>query len=426
MFVVYYIAVTTMGAIVTDWTNDTLFGEMIMPTVSDWMVSIGAAEWLQGLVVDGIIGGVGAVLGFVPQMVILFFLLSVLENCGYMVRIAFIMDRIFRRFGLSGKSFIPMLIGSGCGIPGIMASKTIETQSDRRMTVMTTTFIPCGAKLPIIALIAGAIYPTTSWWVSPSIYFLGVAAVLVTGIMLKKTRMFVGEAAPFVMELPRYHIPTLRNVLMQMWERSKSFIIKAGTVIFIAVGIIWFLQTFNWNLQMVEQSESILASIGRALAPIFAPIGFGNWQATVATISGLVAKEAVVGTLGVLFGIAEAAEDDPALLASVAGMFTVVSAYSFMVFNMLCAPCFAAIGAMRREMNNWKWTVFAVAYQTIFAYVIAFIVYQLGIVFLLGASFGFATVIAIAALLGLIWMMVRPGYKGEKVSAAGAKARVGA
>lgn len=413
MFIVYFISVSWLGTIVTDWTNDTLFGAWVQPAVGDFLANVGAAEWLQSLVVDGIIGGVGAVLGFVPQMMILFFFLAILEDCGYMARVAFIMDRIFRKFGLSGKSFIPMLIASGCGVPGIMASRTIEQEKDRKMTIMTTTFIPCGAKLPIIALIAGAMFAEKSWWVAPSTYFLGIAMVLFSGIVLKKTKLFTGDPAPFVMELPQYHVPGAKGVLIHMWERGKAFIVKAGTIIFVACGVIWFLSSFSWSLKMVDEGDSILASIGNVIAPIFAPLGFGNWKAAVATVTGLVAKENVVGTFGVLFGISEAAEDDPALLAQVATMFTVISAYAFMAFNLLCAPCFAAIGAIKREMMGWKWTLIAIGYQTVLAYAVALIIYQLGGLLAGAVSFGAGTVAALLVLAFMLWMLFRP-YKTKK------------
>lgn len=324
MWGVYYIAVSSLGTIATDWTNDVLFGEIIQGNVSNFLASLNVAEWLQGLVVDGLIGGVGAVLGFVPQIMLLFLLLSILEDCGYMSRVAFIMDRIFRKFGLSGKSFIPMLISSGCGVPGVMSTRTIENDRDRKMTIMLTTFIPCGAKIPIIALFAGALFGGASW-VAPSMYFLGIAMIIICGIILKKTSLFAGEPSPFVMELPQYHVPSAKGVLIHMWDRGKAFIIKAGTIIFVACGVIWFLQSFNWSLQMVDAGDSILASLGNIVAPIFAPLGFGNWQSSVATVTGLVAKENVVGTFGVLFGISDATEQDPTLLASVASMFTVAS-----------------------------------------------------------------------------------------------------
>lgn len=414
MFGVYYISVSWLGTIVTDWTNDTLFAETIQPAVTSALTSIGCADWLIGLIVDGCIGGVGAVLGFVPQMMILFILLSILEDCGYMARVAFIMDRIFRKFGLSGKSFIPMLISSGCGVPGVMACKTIENDKDRRMTVMTTTFIPCGAKLPVIALIGGAMFPEITW-LAPAIYFLGIGAVLLSGIILKKTKMFAGEPAPFVMELPSYHVPAPKGVLLHMWERAKSFIIKAGTIIFLACGVIWFLSNFgftNGSFGMVDTEVSMLAVIGSFLAPIFAPLGFGEWQSAVATITGLVAKENVVGTFGVLFGLGEVAEDAPGLLAQIAMLFPYgAAAVSFLIFNMLCAPCFAAIGAIRREMASAKWTWFAIGYQTALAYSLALIVNQIGGLLTGALPFGIGTVIALILLALLIFLLVRPAHK---------------
>lgn len=408
MFIVYYISVSSVGTIVTDWMNETLFGSWITGGVSSLLESVGAAGWLQSLIVDGIIGGVGAVLGFVPQMMILFFFLSFLEDCGYMARVAFIMDRIFRKLGLSGKSFIPMLISSGCGVPGIMASRTIESEKDRKMTIMVTTFIPCGAKLPIIALIAGAMFPGSSWWVAPSMYFLGILMVILSGIILKKTPLFSGEPSPFVMELPQYHMPAAKNLFLHIWERGRAFIVKAGTVIFVASGLIWFLSNFGWNLRMVDQDESILASIGHFITPMFSPLGFGDWRAAVATVTGLAAKENVVSTLSVLLGVSEGAESTPALLASVAGMFSMVSAYAFMVFNMLCAPCVAAIGAIHREMGSVKWTLIAVGYQTALAYIISLLIYQFGRVLFLGHTVSAGTIAAIAAALILIWLVVRP------------------
>ncbi|NFI93128.1 ferrous iron transport protein B [Clostridium botulinum] len=400
MWGVYYIAVSSLGTIATDWTNDTLFGEIISGNVSTWLEGVGVAAWLQGLVVDGLIGGVGAVLGFVPQIMILFFLLSILEDCGYMSRVAFIMDRIFRKFGLSGKSFIPMLISSGCGVPGIMATRTMENDRDRKMTIMLTTFIPCGAKIPIIALFAGAIFGGASW-VAPSVYFLGIIMIIICGILLKKTKLFQGEPAPFVMELPQYHIPSLKGVLMHMWDRGKAFIIKAGTIIFVACGAIWFMQSFNWSLEMVDAGDSILASIGNVFAPIFAPLGFGNWQSAVATITGLVAKENVVATFGILFGIAEATEEDPTLLMNVAGVFTAVSAFSFIAFNMLCAPCFAAIGAIKREMGSWKWTWITLGFQTGTAYLVALLINQVGNVLFYGGNI-IGALISIAIVVAII------------------------
>ncbi|MBW7572258.1 ferrous iron transport protein B [Caproiciproducens faecalis] len=420
MFIVYYVSVSWLGTIVTDWTNDTLFGEIVQPAVGSWLTAVGAAEWLNSLIVDGIVGGVGAVLGFVPQMFILFFFLSILEDCGYMARVAFIMDRIFRKFGLSGKSFIPLLIASGCGVPGIMASRTIENEKDRKMTIMVTTFIPCGAKLPLIALVGGAFFPGSPW-VAPAMYFMGILMVIISGIILKKTRLFVGDPAPFVMELPQYHIPGAKGVLIHMWERGKAFIIKAGTVIFVACGLIWFLSNFSWSMQMVEQDQSILASIGHFIAPIFAPLGFGTWQAAVTTVSGLVAKENLVGTFGVLYGLADAAEDDPAMIGEFAALFTTVSAMSFMVFNLLCAPCFAAIGAIKREMGGWKWTLIALGYQTGLAYVVAFMIYQIGSVLVLGQAFGVGTAIAILLLAGILYLMFRSYKPKSEQSLKGAR-----
>jgi len=413
MWVVYYVSIQTVGDWSIGWV-ETLF-EWIGGGIDGALEAAGAAAWLKGLILDGILGGVGAVLGFVPQMMILFFFLSLLEDCGYMARVAFIMDRIFRKFGLSGKSFIPMLISSGCGVPGIMATRTIENEKDRKMTIMVTTFIPCGAKLPIIALIAGALFPSASW-VAPSMYFLGIGMVILSGIILKKTRLFAGEPAPFVMELPQYHIPTFKGVVIHMWERARAFIIKAGTIIFIACGVIWFLSNFGFGdggFGMIDQNDSLLAALGGLIAPIFAPLGFGNWQAAVATITGLVAKENVVGTFGVLFGLGEVGEDSAGLLANIATMFTTVSAMSFMVFNLLCAPCFAAIGAIKREMFSWKWMFIAVGYQTVLAYVMAFIVYQLGTVIFLGAGFGIGAGIAIALILCIIWLLFRSGSNAD-------------
>ncbi len=411
MFVVYYIAIGTVGTFLTDWTNDVLFGEIIPPAVQGWMEGVGCADWLVGLVVDGIIGGCGAVLGFVPQMLVLFLMLSILEDVGYMARVAFIMDRIFRKFGLSGKSFIPMLIGSGCGVPGVMASRTIENERDRRMTIMTTCFIPCGAKMPIIGLFAGALFGG-SGLVAVSAYFIGVIAIVVSGIMLKKTRAFAGDPAPFVMELPQYHVPAAGNVLRATWERGWSFIKRAGTIILASSIILWFLQGFGFtdgSFGMVEDNNSsLLAAIGGAVAFLFAPLGFGDWQSTVATVTGLIAKENVVSTFGVLFHIGEeVAEDDAGLLAAVATHYTAISAYSFMVFNLLCAPCFAAMGAIKREMNNGKWTLAAIGYMCGFAYLVALIIYQIGGLLLHEVSFGIGTIAAILALAFLVYMMVR-------------------
>ena len=409
MFVVYYIAISTVGDLVTGFTNDTLFGEWIVGGLGTWFANIGVADWLSGLIVDGIVGGVGAVIGFVPQMLILFLMLSILEDIGYMARVAFIMDRVFRKFGLSGKSFIPMLIGSGCSVPGIMASRTIENERDRRMTVMTTSFIPCGAKMPIIALFAGALFGG-SGLVATSAYFIGVAAVIISGIILKKTKPFAGKPAPFVMELPAYHVPAAGNILHSTWERGWSFIRRAGTIILASAVVLWFLQAFGFQdgvFQMVEDNNtSLLAAIGSFIAPIFAPLGFGNWKPAVATFTGLIAKENVVGTFGVLYGFAEVAEDGAEIWSTLAADFTGLTAYSFMLFNLLCAPCFAAMGAIRREMNSAKWTWAAIGYMTVFAYAVSLIAYQLGSLFI-GGSFNIGTVAAFLVLAFMLWLMLR-------------------
>lgn len=415
MWFVYYISVTTVGTIVTDWTNDVLFGEIIPPAVDSFLTSIQCADWLHGLIVDGIIGGVGAVIGFVPQMLVLFFFLAILEDCGYMARVAFIMDRIFRKFGLSGKSFIPMLIGTGCGVPAVMASRTIESDRDRKMTIMTTTFIPCSAKMPIIGLIAGAIFHGASW-VAPSAYFVGMAAVIISGIMLKKTKLFAGDPAPFVMEMPAYHTPRAVNVLRSMWERGSSFIKKAGTIILLSTIVLWFLQGFGWEkgaFGMVDDIDhSILSSIGQTFAWIFSPLGWGDWKAAVASVTGLIAKENVVATFGQLYGFAEVAEEGNEFWGQLSASFTPLAAYSFMVFNLLCAPCFAAMGAIKREMNNTKWFWIAIGYQCGFAYVCSLIVYQLGSLFN-GGSFGFGTIVGFILLIGLIYLLVRPSKESE-------------
>ena len=419
MFVVYYISVTTVGTIVTDWTNDVLFGEIIPPAIEKVLVALNCADWLQGLILDGIVAGVGAVLGFVPQMLVLFFFLAILESCGYMARVAFIMDRIFRKFGLSGKSFIPMLIGSGCGVPGVMASRTIENDRDRKMTIMTTTFIPCGAKLPIIALIAGALFDG-AWWVAPSSYFVGVAAIIVSGIILKKTKMFAGDPAPFVMELPAYHLPTAGNVLRSMWERGWSFIKKAGTIITLSTILLWFLMNFGWldghfgMLDMETQlNDSILAKIGGVIAPIFKPLGWGNWKMAVAAVTGLIAKENVVSTFGMLFGFgSEIAEDGQEVWGTLAHSMSAIASYSFLVFNLLCAPCFAAMGAIKREMNNTKWFFFAIGYQCGLAYLVSLCIFQIGSLFT-GATFGFGTIVAVAIIIAFIYLLFRP-YKQSK------------
>ena len=418
MFLVYYVSVTSVGAILTDWTNDTLFGEWIIPGAQSFFESIGCADWLTGLIVDGVISGVGAVLGFVPQMLVLFLFLAFLEACGYMARVAFIMDRIFRKFGLSGKSFIPMLIGSGCGVPGVMASRTIENDRDRKMTIMTTTFIPCGAKLPIIALIAGEFFDNAGW-VAWSSYFVGVAAIICSGIILKKTKMFAGEPAPFVMELPAYHWPTVGNVLRSMWERGWSFIKKAGTIILLSTIILWFLMSFGWvdgsfgMLEAEQLNDSILSKIGSAIAWIFIPLGWTQggegWKMAVSAVSGLIAKENVVATFGLLFGFSEVAEDGAEIWGNLAAVMTPVAAYGYLVFNLLCAPCFAAMGAIKREMNNAKWFWFAIGYQCGLAYVVALCIYQIGTLITTG-TFGIGTLVAFVCIAGILYLLFRP-YK---------------
>lgn len=422
MIIVYYVSVSTVGTWATDWANDGVFGEgwslfgLEIPGIpvllGSALEAVGCAEWLSGLILDGIVAGVGAVLGFVPQMLVLFIFLAFLEACGYMARVAFIMDRIFRKFGLSGKSFIPMLIGSGCGVPGIMASRTIENDRDRKMTIMTTTFIPCGAKLPIIGLIAGALF-ADAWWVAPSAYFIGIAAIICSGIILKKTKMFAGDPAPFVMELPAYHLPTVVNVLRSMWERGWSFIKKAGTIILLSTIFVWFTTYFGWvdgQFRMLEDMEidhSILAGIGNVLSWIFIPLGWGDWKSAVAAITGLVAKENVVGTFGILYGFAEVAENGEEIWGTLATSMSAIAAYSFLVFNLLCAPCFAAMGAIKREMNNAKWFWFAIGYQTGLAYIVSLCIYQIGNLFINGV-FGIGTVVAFALVIGFIYLLVRP------------------
>lgn len=427
MWLVYYVSVTTVGGILTDWTNDTLFGEWIIPGAQTLFENIGCADWLTGLIVDGVISGVGAVLGFVPQMLVLFMFLAFLESCGYMARVAFIMDRIFRKFGLSGKSFIPMMIGMGCGVPGVMASRTIENDRDRKMTIMTTTFIPCGAKLPIIALITGAFFGNAGW-VAWSAYILGIAAIVCSGIILKKTKMFSGEPAPFVMELPAYHWPTVSNVLRSMWERGWSFIKKAGTIITLSTIVLWFLMNFGWadggfgmldfeGLEGVAletaQAGCLLARIGSAIAWIFTPLGWtqsgSGWKMTVAAVSGLIAKENVVATFGMLFGFAEVAEDGTEIWGSLATVLTPVAAYGYLAFNLLCAPCFAAMGAIKREMNNAKWFWFAIGYQCGLAYIVSMCIYQIGTLITTGV-FGIGTVAAFLCVIGFIYLLFRP-YK---------------
>ena len=416
MWIVYYVSVSTVGGFVTDWTNDVLFGEIIPPAIESALEAVHCAAWLQGLILDGIVAGVGAVLGFVPQMLVLFLFLAFLESCGYMARVAFIMDRIFRKFGLSGKSFIPMLIGSGCGVPGVMASRTIENDRDRKMTIMTTTFVPCGAKLPIIAMIAGAFF-NNSGWVATSSYFVGIAAIICSGIILKKTKMFAGEPAPFVMELPAYHWPTVGNVLRSVWERAWSFIKKAGTIILLSTIVLWFLMGFGWeggSFGMVEElNNSILAKIGSAIAWIFAPLGWTKagegWKMAVAAVTGLIAKENVVATFGMLFGFAEVAEDGAEIWGNLAQVMTPIAAYGFLVFNLLCAPCFAAMGAIKREMNNAKWFWFAIGYQCGLAYVVSLCIYQIGTL-LTGGGFGIGTVVAFVLVAAFLYLLFRP-YK---------------
>ena len=424
MWLVYYVSVTTVGTFVTDWTND-VFVVAIQDFFTNILTGIGASDMVMGLVVDGIIGGLGAVLGFVPQMAILFLFLSILEDCGYMVRIAFVMDRVFRHFGLSGKSFIPLLISSGCGIPGIMASKTIEQDNDRRLTIMTATFIPCGAKLPVIALMGGVIAGETagyaeSSFIAPLMYFIGIVAVLVAAIILKKTKPFSGKPAPFVMELPQYHIPQVKTVLLHVWERLKGFIIKAGTILFLACVVMWFLGGFGFTdggFGMVEDSaDSLMAAIGGVIAPIFAPLGFGEWQPVAASISGFTAKEAIVSTMGVLANVAGDTEDAVNVAAGVASWFpTGIAAFSFLMFNLLDSPCLAAIATMAKEMNDRKWFWFAILFQNIFAYIVCLCFYQIGS-FVTGGAFGIGTVVGFAVLIVMLFLLFRPDpYKDQKV-----------
>ena len=427
MWLMYAIAMGTsvadggigIGTFATGWTNDVLFGEIVPNALGGFLEGLGIADWLYGLIMDGIVAGVGAVLGFVPQMLVLFFLLSILEDVGYMARVAFIMDRIFRKFGLSGKSFIPMLVGTGCGVPGVMASRTIENERDRRMTIMTTCFIPCGAKMPIIGLFAGALFGGSSW-VATSAYFIGFAAIIISGIILKKTKLFAGDPAPFVMELPAYHVPAWGNVLRATWERGWSFIKRAGTVILASTIILWFLQGFgfeNGAFGMVEdQDNSLLAAIASCIAWIFIPQGFGNWRATVASISGLIAKENVVGTFGVLYHFGgELSENGDEIWGEVANDFTYISAYSFMIFNLLCAPCFAAMGAIKREMNNGKWTAIAIGYMCLLAYCASLVVYQIGGLIAGEVGFNFFTIVAVAIIAFTIYLLFRPN-KYENVN----------
>ena len=413
MFLVYYISISTIGTMGTDWVNEELFGNIIPTYLGGWLESMGIAAWLYSLIMDGIVAGVGAVLGFLPQMLVLFICLAILEDCGYMARVAFVLDRIFRKFGLSGKSFIPMLVTTGCGVPGIMASRTIENDNDRRMTIMTTTFIPCGAKLPIIALISGAFFPDQSW-VAPSTYFLGIACVIVSGIILKKTKLFAGDPAPFVIELPAYHFPGVKGVLRTMCERGLAFVKKAGTIVLLATILVWFLQGFNWHLQMVDTEDSMLAAIGSVIAPIFKPLGFGDWRAAVASVTGLLAKENLVGTFGILYGFSEVAEDGAEFWPELASAYTPIAAYAMMAFNLLCVPCMAAVGALRREMMSGKMTWFAIIYQCVLAYIVALWIYQFGMLITTGA-FGIGTVVAILTVLMVLYLLfIKKPYSPEK------------
>jgi ferrous iron transport protein B len=417
MFLIYYISVSTVGGWATDWVNDTLFESIIPPAVESFLNSVNSAQWLSSLILDGIIAGVGAVLGFLPQMIILFFFLTLLEDLGYMTRVAFIMDKVFHKFGLSGKSVIPMLIGTGCSVPGIMASRTIESEQNRKMTIMTTSFIPCSAKLPVIALISGALFPG-SVWVAPAAYFIGIAAVICSGIILKKTRSFSSDDTPFVMELPAYRLPGFKNMVIHIWDRTRSFIKKAGTIIFLASGIIWFLSSFNRRLQMVDASDSILAFLGNILAPVFMPLGWGDWKATVATLTGLAAKENIVGTFGILYGYQEVAESGVEIQANLSASFSQLAGFSFLVFNLLCAPCFAAIGAIRREMGSAKWTFIAIGYQTVLAYTVSFCIYQLGMLFA-GNGFNVFCAIAVALVFYFVYLLFRPHNKKDSLQKTG-------
>lgn len=411
MWVIYYLAIQTVGTIGTDWINDVLFGEWIPTTVENLLVSWNVASWMQALILDGIIAGIGAVLGFLPQLIVLFLCLAILEDCGYMARIAFVMDRLFRKFGLSGKSFIPMLIATGCGVPGVMASRTIENEKDRKLTVMVTTFMPCSAKLPIIALIAGAFFPHSSW-VAPSAYFVGITAIVLSGIALKKTKLFSGDPAPFIMELPAYHFPQVKNVLFQTYTRARAFVKKTGTIIFVSCILIWFTSSYNFRLQAVAEDQSILAAFGRLIAPLFIPLGWGHWKGAVATITGLVAKENVIGTFGILYGnLADISEDGQEIWQLLQTDYTAVSAYSFLIFNLLCAPCFAAIGAIHREMGNAKWTWLAIGYQCGLAYAVSLVVYQFGHVIFEGAPLSLGTLVATIVLAGMIYAIVRREHR---------------
>ncbi len=427
MWVVYFLAINTIGAMGTDWVNDVLFGEIVPGAVEGFLDSIGTADWLKGLILDGIVAGVGAVLGFLPQMIVLFICLAFLEGCGYMARIAFIMDRIFRRFGLSGKSFIPMMVGTGCGVPGVMASRTIENERDRRMTIMTTTFIPCGAKLPIIGLIAGALFGNSAL-VGWSAYVVGIAAIVISGIILKKTKMFAGEPAPFVMELPAYHIPTLSSIFHSVWERASSFVKKAGTVILLATILVWFMSSFgflNGSFQMLPEEDfmehSILAALGNTVAWIFAPLGWGSWKPAVATVTGLIAKENVVGTFGILYKYGEVSEMGEEIWANLQAEMTALAGYSFLVFNLLCAPCFAAIGAIKREMNSARWTWFAIGYQCGFAYLASLVIYQIGSA-VTGNMNPVGLIVALAVLAGTLYLLFRPYKEATRLTTSAIKA----
>ena len=426
MWVVYFLAINTIGTMGTDWVNDVLFGEIVPGAVEGLLDSIGAADWLKGLILDGIVAGVGAVLGFLPQMIVLFICLAFLEGCGYMARIAFIMDRIFRRFGLSGKSFIPMMVGTGCGVPGVMASRTIENERDRRMTIMTTTFIPCGAKLPIIGLIAGALFGNSAL-IGWSAYVVGIAAIVISGIILKKTKMFAGDPAPFVMELPAYHIPTFSSVFHSVWERASSFVKKAGTVILLATILVWFMSSFGFYegaFQMLPEEDfmehSILAALGNTVAWIFAPLGWGSWKPAVAAVTGLIAKENVVGTFGILYKYGEVSEMGEEIWANLQAEMSALAGYSFLVFNLLCAPCFAAIGAIKREMNNAKWTWFAIGYQCGFAYLASLCIYQIGSA-VTGNMNIIGLIVSLVVLGGTLYMLFKPYKEATKLETSSVK-----
>ncbi len=403
MFIVYYLSVTSVGGYMTDWVNGTVFEENVLPRTAEWLAGMGVEDWLVSLTVDGIITGVGAVLGFLPQLLVLFLLLALLEDSGYMARIAFVMDRILRRFGLSGKSFIPIIVGTGCAVPGIMASRTIEDERDRKITAMTTSFMPCSAKLPVIALISGALFGGSAW-IAVSVYFIGVFSILVSGVILKKIRGALGKASPFVMELPDYHMPSVRNVLLSMADRTWHFVKKAGTIIVVASGLIWLLTSYDWGLNSVDAGSSMLASIGNALSPVFSPLGWGDWRAVVGTLSGLVAKENILSTFGILFGMEAVAEDGVEIWTYMAVIMTPLAGLSFLLFNMLCAPCFAAMGAMRRELGSWKETAFAVGYQCAFAYVVALAVYQFGLVVQGTPSLWFIPAVILVAVAGYLFL----------------------